>query len=171
VNALIREQSEAMAELCRRYHVARLELFGSACTPEFDLTSSDLDFLVEFLPGADLGPWLSRLFELQGDLRSLTGRRVDLVMSAALRNQWFRREADKTRELIYDASHIIIDQMLLGPGIRIQDKGGGRSTGYQSVDPKVQSGNAQRRASLHCARESNVPVEGPRQAFYRCCRR
>ncbi len=103
MNALIREQSEAIADLCRRYHVARLELFGSACTPEFDPASSDLDFLVEFLPGTDLGPWLSRLFEFEDDLRSVTGRRVDLVMGAALRNQWFRREADKTRELIYDA--------------------------------------------------------------------
>lgn len=39
---------EAVAELCRRYGVARLSLFGSALTAEFDPATSDVDFLVEF---------------------------------------------------------------------------------------------------------------------------
>jgi predicted nucleotidyltransferase len=100
----IQEKSEALAEICRRFQVARLELFGSACTPEFDGRRSDIDFLVEFLPGADLGPWLSRLFELRTALGGLFGRAVDLIMASALRDPWFRREAGKTRTLVYDAS-------------------------------------------------------------------
>src|SRR5271157_2475989 len=34
--------------LCRRFHVRRLDLFGSAARGEFVLEWSDVDFLVEF---------------------------------------------------------------------------------------------------------------------------
>ncbi|MBI3418211.1 MAG: nucleotidyltransferase domain-containing protein [Verrucomicrobia bacterium] len=103
---LLQGKNEALAELCRRFNVGRLELFGSACTAEFDADSSDLDFLVEFPTGHDLGPWMSRLFELQAKMSALLGRRVDLVMTSALRDPWFRRQADKTRTLVFEASHV-----------------------------------------------------------------
>ena len=104
IRANVQDRSEAVAQICRRYRVARLELFGSACTADFDAQSSDVDFLVEFLPGTDLGPWLSRLFDLQRALSRFFGRAVDPVMASALRDPWFRREAEKTRTTIYDAS-------------------------------------------------------------------
>jgi len=44
-------------ELCRRHHVMRLELFGSAATPNFHPGQSDLDFLVEFSSEAT-APWM-----------------------------------------------------------------------------------------------------------------
>lgn len=50
VNTLIESHRDALADLCRRYDVRRLELFGSAARGDFDLRSSDLDFLVEFAP-------------------------------------------------------------------------------------------------------------------------
>jgi len=104
VSANIQDKAEAVAGICRRFGVARLELFGSACTAEFDPGRSDFDFLVEFLPGTDLGPWLSRLFDLRTALSQLYGRGADLIMASALRDPWFRREAEKTRTIIYDAS-------------------------------------------------------------------
>jgi predicted nucleotidyltransferase len=40
---------EEISALCRRYDVRRLEVFGSATDPQrFDVTRSDVDFLVEF---------------------------------------------------------------------------------------------------------------------------
>ena len=92
--------------LAREYGVARLEVFGSICTPDFDSECSDVDFLVEYPPDYDFGPWLARLQDLERALGQLLGRDVDLVMSSALRNKWFRREADKTRTVIYDASEV-----------------------------------------------------------------
>lgn len=80
--------------------------FGSACTSEFDRGENDLDFLVQYPAGYDFGPWLSRLFELQAALSQLLGRRLDLVTILALRNPWFRREAEKTRSVIYDAPKV-----------------------------------------------------------------
>jgi predicted nucleotidyltransferase len=50
-----------VAAICRRFHVRRLEVFGSAAAGEFDPARSDIDFLVEFepkAPGSALGTYL-----------------------------------------------------------------------------------------------------------------
>ncbi len=104
--AVIQQHREAILALCREYGVARLEIFGSAATDAFDPDRSDVDFLVEYPPDYDFGPWLSRFQELEQGLSNLLGRHVDLVMTSALRNRWFNREAAKTRTVIYDASQI-----------------------------------------------------------------
>jgi uncharacterized protein len=92
-----------LRDLCRRYGVRRLELFGSAATPAFDPKSSDLDFLVEFLPEQDLGPWLRHYFAFRAELEELFERRVDLVMAEAVKDPYFRRELEHTRTLLYAA--------------------------------------------------------------------
>ena len=46
--ALIEQKRESLVDLCRRYRVSRLEVFGSAVTGKFDPERSDLDVLVEF---------------------------------------------------------------------------------------------------------------------------
>lgn len=102
----VEQHVDAIRALCREYGVARLELFGSACTPEFDPDRSDIDFLVAYPEGYDYGPWLGRLQELEAALSRLLGREVDLVTTSALRNKWFRREAAKTRKVIYDAAEV-----------------------------------------------------------------
>ncbi len=103
---MIAEHLEAIRALCREYGVLRLEVFGSVCTPEFDPERSDIDFLVEYPEGYDYGPWLARLFDLEEALAHVIGRKVDVVMPGALRNKWFRREADKTRVVVYDAREV-----------------------------------------------------------------
>lgn len=100
--AAIEHNLDAIHALCREYGVARLEVFGSAVTGEFDPTRSDVDFLVEYAPDTDLGPWLKHYFELRDALASLLDRGVDVVMASApaMENPYFRREADKTRTVI-----------------------------------------------------------------------
>jgi predicted nucleotidyltransferase len=105
-NPVIAEHLPAIRELCREFGVARLEVFGSVCTPEFDPERSDVDFLVSYPDDYDFGPWLKRYFDLNERLASLLGRPVDLAMTGALRNKWFRREAAKTRTPIFDASEV-----------------------------------------------------------------
>src|SRR5512136_2034969 len=96
---ILDEKRDAIAALCRRFRVSRLEVFGSAAEGEFDPERSDVDFLVGFQPGEDLGPWMSRYFELQEALVALLGCAVDLVTLDApgLRNPYFLREANRTR--------------------------------------------------------------------------
>ena len=102
--AITEEKRDAIRALCREYGVARLEVFGSVMGDAFDPERSDVDFLVTYPEGYDFGPWMGRVQDLEAALAEIVGSNVDLVMSSALRNRWFRREADKTRVVIYDAS-------------------------------------------------------------------
>ena len=64
----------ALADFCRRHHIRRLAIFGSALRQDFR-PDSDLDILVEFEPGHTPG---LAFFEIQEELSRLFGRRVDL---------------------------------------------------------------------------------------------
>jgi uncharacterized protein len=100
----IADNQAAISELCTRFGVQRLEVFGSAASGEgFDPQKSDLDFIVEFRPDQDLGPWLQHYFALRDALSSLFGFPVDLVMSSAMKNPYFIREANRTRTMLYGA--------------------------------------------------------------------
>jgi predicted nucleotidyltransferase len=95
MHTLIAQHRAEIAELCRRYAVRRLEVFGSAARgTDFDPSRSDADFLVDFEPESDLSP-LRRFFGLAEDLESLLGRRVDLAERKAVEDSrnYIRREA------------------------------------------------------------------------------
>jgi hypothetical protein len=72
----------SLADLCRRYQVRELALFGSAARGEVR-ADSDIDLLVEFLPGARIG--LMDYAGLMLDLSKLLGRKVDLVSKNGLK--------------------------------------------------------------------------------------
>lgn len=67
-------------EVCRRYGVAELSVFGSVARGEAR-PDSDLDLLYVLAPGRHLGFSINRL---EDDLSTLFGRRVDLVSKAAV---------------------------------------------------------------------------------------
>jgi uncharacterized protein len=71
-----------IAELCRRYHVAELALFGSALRDDLR-PDSDLDFLVEFERNARVS--LFEFIGLQEELAALVGRSVDLAFKDGLK--------------------------------------------------------------------------------------
>ncbi len=102
MNAVVANLRTELAELCRRYPVQRLELFGSAADDRFDPARSDLDFLVEFLPLAE-GEHADAYFGLRESLESLFGRPIDLVMTKAIRNRYFLQQIAPTRTLMVAA--------------------------------------------------------------------
>jgi hypothetical protein len=71
-----------LAELCQRYLVRELSLFGSAARGEMR-PDSDIDLLVEFLPNAAVG--LVEHAGLMLELSQLLGRKVDLVSKNGLK--------------------------------------------------------------------------------------
>ena len=91
-----------IAELCRRYHVRRLELFGSAARSDFERARSDLDFLVEFDDG-ERGPGLQAYFGLKEGLEALVGRPVDLIMREAVTNLHVQADIARDRTTVYGA--------------------------------------------------------------------
>ncbi len=83
----------ALAELCRRYRVRELSVFGSAARGEMR-PDSDIDLLVEFLPDAEAD--LVDHAALMLDLADLLGRKVDLVSKNGLKpliRAWVLEEA------------------------------------------------------------------------------
>lgn len=103
MHPFIHQHQPAIAELCRRYRVQRLEVFGSAARgTDFVPESSDADFLVEFSPSAD-SLTLKAFFGLQADLSQILGRAVDLAESSALRNPYIQASVNRSREVVYAA--------------------------------------------------------------------
>lgn len=102
MNPIVAQNLLELRALCQRYHVSRLELFGSAATNIFDSSSSDLDFLVKYLPGSE-EPWMGEYFGLKRDLEKLLGQSVDLVAAGAIRNPYFMKSVSATRTLLYAA--------------------------------------------------------------------
>jgi len=100
--AIIDAERERLAALCRTYRVAKLEVFGSAADGSFNPASSDIDFLVDFLP-LDPGECYDVYFGLLESLQELFHRRVDLVDVECLRNPYFIAGVNRSRKVVYDA--------------------------------------------------------------------
>lgn len=88
---------DELAELCRRYDVRELAFFGSVLGDNFR-DDSDLDILVEFMPGTRRG--LFEFFRLQDELEALFHRPVDLVPREGLK-RLIRDQVLESAEVIY----------------------------------------------------------------------
>lgn len=100
---LVEQHRHAIAALCRRFGVRRLELFGSAASGEFDPDTSDLDFFVEFDDAGGHRGSAARYFGLLHALEDLFGRPIDLVEPSAVRNRYFMQEARRHTAVVYAA--------------------------------------------------------------------
>ena len=99
---LISQHTDHLAEICRRHHVKRLEVFGSAAVGDFNPDTSDIDFLVVFDESDDISLFQTRR-ELTQALESLFNRSVDLVIFANVENPYCRTSVENTREPIFEA--------------------------------------------------------------------
>ena len=103
MHADIDNRQRELAKLCRRYGVARLEVFGSAARgTDFDPRRSDFDFLVKFAPENGMTP-LKQFFGLARALEKLLGRPVDLIEESAVENPHIRAGIERSREAVYGA--------------------------------------------------------------------
>jgi len=84
-----------IADLCRRYRIAELSVFGSMARGDAG-EDSDVDLLYVLEPGASLGFSINRL---EDELSSLFGRPVDLVAKRALHKLLRRRVLSEARTL------------------------------------------------------------------------
>ena len=91
--------SERLHEVCERYGVSRLEVFGSTARG-VGSAASDIDLLYTLAPGVRLG-W--EIEDLAAELAEILGRPVDLVSRRAL-NARIRDQVLAEAKPFYDAS-------------------------------------------------------------------
>ena len=96
---LIELNMDRIIALCKKYKVAKLWVFGSILTPRFN-DDSDVDFSVVFHYDQIPDLFLT-FFDFIDELQQLLGRKVDLVDETAVKNSYFRKELDRTKQLIY----------------------------------------------------------------------
>lgn len=89
-----------ITELCKKYGVKTLAVFGSILTDRFN-DESDVDMLVHFNDDVTYHNYADNFFGLYHDLCSLFGREVDLVDETAVKNKYFKEELSETKRLIY----------------------------------------------------------------------
>jgi predicted nucleotidyltransferase len=101
MHPIVESKRAEIAALCRELGVRRLDVFGSAVSDDFDVERSDVDVLVEFdttAPGS-----LDTYFALKEGLEAILERPVDVVVTSAIRNPYFRAQALETREPLFAA--------------------------------------------------------------------
>jgi uncharacterized protein len=103
----IEPPTEKIADFCRRWGVARLEIFGSALRDDFG-PDSDVDFM--FTPGPGFqrekayGPWGRD--HMAEELAGLLGREVDLIERSRIErmDNWIKR-----RHILQTAAPVYVD--------------------------------------------------------------
>lgn len=88
-------------ELCKKYRVRTLAVFGSILTDRFT-EDSDVDLLVDF-DTTDHEQWdyVGNYFGFRNALETLFGRKVDLIEERGIRYPLFRQAVARTKQLIY----------------------------------------------------------------------
>lgn len=87
---------KAIKDLCERYRVQELSIFGSALREDFRM-DSDIDLLVEFEPEAQIG--FVTLSRMQRELSAILNRPVDLVPKGGLK--------PKIREIVISSARVL----------------------------------------------------------------
>jgi predicted nucleotidyltransferase len=89
--------SEKIEKFCKKHHIRKLSLFGSALRDDFT-PESDLDILVEFDP--DHIPGFIRLAGMEIELTEILGRKVDMRTAQDL-SRYFREDVLNSAKVQY----------------------------------------------------------------------
>ena len=112
--AIIIDHQREIDALCRKYHVRRLELFGSAATGEWDPARSDLDFLVSFKRER---PWEDQS-ALEQAFEELFPCDIDLIREREFENPYFHRSVEASRTHLWGEPRQV-EQVNAGYGVRV----------------------------------------------------
>jgi uncharacterized protein len=101
MNKLILNQIDSIKELCKKYEVKTMYLFGSSSRGEFN-DQSDIDILISFLE-ISIDQYTDNYFDLHHELESLFNRNIDLITERSLSNPYLIKSIEDTKELLYAA--------------------------------------------------------------------
>ncbi len=98
---LIENNLHKVKELCKKYDINRMYVFGSATTSNFH-ENSDIDILISF-KDISFERYTDNYFELHEILEQLFNRKVDLITEKSLSNPYFIQSIEETKQLLYAA--------------------------------------------------------------------
>jgi len=98
---LIKDKLKNLNDLCEKYNVQTMHIFGSACTDNFT-EKSDIDILISF-KDISIEEYTDNYFELHYYLEKLFNRKIDLMTDRSIVNPYLIESIDKTKELVYAA--------------------------------------------------------------------
>lgn len=96
---IIESHKEKFKNLCDKYHVEKMYLFGSALNSNFN-SKSDIDFLVKFKV-IELKNYFENYINFKENLKNLLGRDIDLVEEQTLKNPILINSIERNKELVY----------------------------------------------------------------------
>ncbi len=96
---IIEKNIEEINELCSKYNVSELYVFGSVLTERFN-DKSDIDLLVDF-DDMDVFGYADNYFDFKFALESALNRKVDLLEKKAIKNPFMKKSIDSSKKLIY----------------------------------------------------------------------
>jgi len=97
----IENERDKLFELCNKYRVIRLFVFGSLLNGNFNSETSDIDLIVELenLPPVEKGEILMKFWS---ELEELFSRKVDLLTEKSFKNSYLKNEIENSKFLLYD---------------------------------------------------------------------
>ena len=96
---IVERNIDKLIKLCKKYKVTKLYVFGSVITEKFT-KESDIDLLVTF-DDIDLHNYADNYFDLKFSLEDLFKRKIDLLEEKAIKNPFFKKSVNNSKELIY----------------------------------------------------------------------
>ena len=98
MNKTLSIQKDRLADFCKRHHILRLAIYGSALRSDFR-PESDVDVLVDFVPGHT--PGFFKLFEMESELSDLFGGRKVEIRTPQDLSRYFRDKVIEDAEVQY----------------------------------------------------------------------
>ncbi|HVX25503.1 MAG TPA: nucleotidyltransferase domain-containing protein [Parafilimonas sp.] len=106
---LIQNNINAIADACKKHHVKKLFVFGSAARNNDFTSKSDIDVLVNFetLPletNEQVFYVVENRDKLQEQLKNIFNREIDLIEEEKISNKYLRYFINKEKKLLYEVS-------------------------------------------------------------------
>ncbi len=100
MDSSILSKIENLDKFFAKHKVEKAYIFGSVVTDKFD-KNSDIDLLVKFKSGIPPLEKGELWWNLHDVLRDYLKREIDLVTEESLKNPYFIKELNQTKQLIY----------------------------------------------------------------------
>ena len=96
---LLEKNIDKLTNLCIKYNVLKLYVFGSALNKKFG-NDSDIDFLITF-GNVDLNDYADNYFDFKFSLEDLFKREIDLLEEKTIKNPFLKQSIDYSKKLLY----------------------------------------------------------------------